>query len=356
MKIDIIKLTNLTKLSEKLKFNKKPPVCVGLDIGSSSIKAMALEWKEQKFSLRNFSLIDMPPQGAELSSSVKKALSSLEVRNPIVNVSLSGQPVIIRYAWLPRMTAKELASSLHFEAAKLIPFAVSEVNVDSCILKQDASNNKMLVLIVAAKKEAVSERIALLKNAGINLGIIDVDSLALINAFNLNRPADKNKDLPKVFALLNVGASVSNLNILEAGIPVFSRDIYIGGNSLSKKISDFLGVDFKAAEAQKINPDKDKLDRIMSAVEPVFSSLASEIRISFDYYESQGASSVEKILLSGGGSLLHNFKDNLTRILGIDTGYWEPLSQVEFAAGYDAEAIKSCAAKFAVALGLALRR
>jgi type IV pilus assembly protein PilM len=343
-------------IPEKFKLGKKQEVMIGLDIGSSSIKAVVLELKEQQFSLKNFSLIEMPPQGADLSSSIKKALSSLEVRSPIVNVSLSGQPVIIRYAWLPKMTERELTSSLHFEAAKLIPFAVSEVNVDSCILKQDASNNKMLVLIVAAKKEAVSERITLLKNAGINLGIIDVDSLALINAFNLSHAAEKNKDLPKAFALLNVGASVSNLNILEAGIPVFSRDIYIGGNSLSKKISDFLGVDLKAAEARKINPDKDQQEGVMPAVEPVLSSLASEIRISFDYYESQGASSVEKIFLSGGGSLLYNFKDNLTRILGIDSDYWNPLSQVEFAAGYDAEAIKSCAAKFAVALGLAMRR
>lgn len=328
---------------------------VGLDIGSSSIKAVALELKDKEVFLKNYNLTEILA-GTDLSSAIKQALSSTEVNANYerINISLSGQSVVIRYVWLPLMSEKELNSSLKFEAAKLIPFSIEEVNVDSFILKQDVSNNKMLVLIVAAKKEAVSERIKLLQNLGFKIAVIDVDSLALINAFNFNHHSSE-EGLPKAFALLNIGASVSNLNILEEGIPVFSRDIYIGGNNFSKKIADSLGMNLGEVENLKKNPDEAMRDKILSLVESILSNLASEVRISFDYYESQGASSVEKIFLSGGGSLLSNLKDNLNHTLGIDIDYWDPTQRLIFLAESDSQKIKSYSAQFAIALGLAMR-
>lgn len=337
---------------EKFKLNKKQEEAVGLDIGSSSIKAIALEIGEKEASLKNFNITEITG-GIDLESSVKSALDSLGVKDESINISLSGQSVVIRYVWLPLMSERELVSSLKFEAAKLIPFSIEEVNIDSYILKQDVSNNKMLVLIVAAKKDAVSEHIKLLHDLGFKIGIVDVDSLALINAFNFNYHSEEEKDLPKVFALLNIGASVSNLNILEGGVPVFSRDIYIAGNNFSKKIADSFGIDFTEVEKLKINLDKEKLGKIISSVESVVSNLVSEVRISFDYYESQTASSVEKIFLSGGGSLFYNLKDNLNHLLGIDIDYWDPTKRVTFLG--DTHKIKSSTTQFAVALGLAMR-
>jgi len=227
--------------------------------------------------------------------------------------------------------------------------------VDSYILKQDISNNKMLVLVVAAKKESVLERIKLIQDLGFKVGVVDVDSLALINAFNFNYHSGAEKELPKVFALLNIGASVSNLNILEEGIPVFSRDIYIAGSNFSQKITDSLGIDFSAAEQAKIEPDEAKQQKIAALVESIVSSLVFEIRISFDYYESQGASSVEKIFLSGGGSLFYNLKNNLNHMLGMDIDYWDPSRNLTFLETNEAEKLKLTAAQFAVALGLAMR-
>ena len=105
----------------------------------------------------------------------------------------------------------------------------------------------------------------------------------------------------------------------------------------------------------KISPEKENLDRIGQAVESVISNLASEVRISFDYYESQGASSVGKIFLSGGGSLFYSLKDNLKHVLGIDIDYWDVTKRIKFAPGQELEKIKSSTRQFAVALGLAMR-
>lgn len=346
---------NTKFFSMKPLLKPKERSAVGLDIGSSSIKAVVLESREKEFILKNFNVTEISA-GTELGSAVKQVLSSMVVNADYerINISLSGQSVVIRYVWLPLMSEKDLLSSLKFEAAKLIPFAIEEVNIDSFILKQDVSNNKMLVLIVAAKKDAVSERIRLVQNIGFKIGIIDVDSLSLINAFNFNHhyPQD---GLPKTLALLNIGASVSNLNILEEGIPVFSRDIYIAGNNFSKKLADSMGIDFRAAENLKRNPDEAMRDKIISCVESILSNLASEIRISFDYYETQGASSVEKIFLSGGGSILSNLKDNLSPVLGIDIDYWDPTQRLSVLADSSIEKIKSYSAQIAVALGLAMR-
>jgi type IV pilus assembly protein PilM len=211
-------------------------------------------------------------------------------------------------------------------------------------------------MVVAAKKEAISERIKLVQDSGFKIKVIDVDSLALINAFNFNYHSEDEKDLPKVIALLNIGAAVSNLSILEAGVPVFSRDIYIAGNNFSKKIADALSIDLKAAEGLKINPDKEKLEKVSAAIELILSGLASEVRTSFDYYESQSSSSVEKIFLSGGGSLSLNLKDSLNRLLGIDIDYWDPTKRITFLVDQaSSQQIKSYLRHFPVALGLAMR-
>jgi len=338
----------------KFKFNIKEELSVGLDIGSSSIKAVALEAKDKQVILKKFNITQVTP-GVSLSSTIKQGLGVMGISDEKINISLTGQSVITRYVWLPLMSQKELISSLKFEAAKLIPFSIEEVNVDSYILKQDVSNNKMLVLIVAAKKEAILERIKLIQDSGFKVGVVDVDSLALINAFNFNYHSGAEKELPKAFALLNIGASVSNLNILEEGIPVFSRDIYIAGSNFSQKITDTSGIDLSAAEQAKIEPDEAKQQKIAALVESIVSSLVSEIRISFDYYESQGASSVEKIFLSGGGSLFYNLKNNLNHMLGMDIDYWDPSRHLTFLENNEAEKLKSTAAQFAVALGLAMR-
>lgn len=348
-----LKLDNI--FAERLKFSMKEKAAVGLDIGSNSIKAIDIELRDKEILLKRFNLIEIS-LAADLPLAIKNCLAPFGIKDERINVSLTGQSVVTRYVWLPMMSSGELNSSLKFEAAKLIPFSIEEVNLDSYILKQDQPNNKMLVLIAAAKKEAVSERIKLVQNLGFKIGILDIDSLALINIFNFIYHAAKENNYPKAIALLNMGASVSNLNILEDGIPVFSRDIYIAGNHLTKRIADALGVNFEKAEELKINPEKEKQDKITSSADSVISRLASEIRISFDYYESQGPSTVAKILLTGGGSLFHKLKDNLSQMLGIDIDHWHPAEGLTFSGEQNVEKIKQHKGKFAVALGLAMRK
>jgi type IV pilus assembly protein PilM len=253
------------------------------------------------------------------------------------------------------MKGEELKRALKFEAQKHIPFSIDEVNLDSYILKEDLSDNKMFVLLAAVKKELIEQRLKLIEQAGLKTNIIDMDSIALINAFNFNYPKE-DKAGHNVMALLNIGAAMSNLNILEDGIPRLSRDISNAGNNFTQKIMDVFGLDFNLAENLKLNPDKERLDKASSAIEAALTVLATEIRISCDYYESQNVSSVSKIFVSGGSVLFTGLKEMLAELLGIEVEFWDPLKRINIQDTIDSGKVKALSSQLAVAVGLALRQ
>jgi type IV pilus assembly protein PilM len=268
---------------------------------------------------------------------------------------------MIRYVDFPKMKDDEVRQSLRFEAQKYFPFSTDEVNIDARILIQDLGGNKMLVLLAAVKKEFINQRLKMIQAAGIKTNIVDLDSIALINAFNFNYSKNSNSDSDtlkhKTVAILNIGAASSNLNILEDGIPRLSRDIQIAGNNFTQKLQEILGVDFKTAEELKLKADdKERLDKVISAGEAALSNLSGEIRTSFDYYESQSDSSVGKIFLSGGGSRFRGLKDTLANLLGIEVEYWDPLRKISASSNIDVEKAKELSGQLAVAVGLALRK
>jgi len=325
---------------------------VGLDIGAGSIKAVKLKSSKSGFEFSSFKLM---PTALDLTAQLKELAGFLQTNK--VNLSISGSASIIRYVNFPKMTSVELKQALKFEAQKYIPFTVSEVILDSYILKDNLPENKMLVLLAAAKKDFIEQRLKQIFEANLKVNLIDIDSLALVNAFNFNYAADSVKPgESSTLALLNIGAATSNLNILEDDIPRLSRDIHIAGNNFTQKISEALGIDFKQAEELKCNPDPDKLNKIAAAVEAVLSNLAQEIRTSFDYYETQTAASVTKIYLSGAGSLFSGIKDKLANLLGIEITYWDPLKKIATLDNVASRDAKQSLNQLAVAVGLAIRQ
>lgn len=344
----LLKLKALLKLKDRF---SKERFSVGLDIGTSTVKLVKLKFSQDTAELCDFKLV---PVQAELNQTLKTIMQSQDIKR--VNISVTGLSTIIRYVNFPQMNESELKQALKFEAPKYITFPILEANLDSYILKPDLPDNKMMVLLAAVKKELINQRLKLMEDLGLKTNIIDIDSLALINAFNFNYAGDFDNLKNKTIALLNIGASMSNINILEDGIPVLSRDIYIAGNNLTQKIQDTLGMDFKSAEEWKFNPDKERLERVITSIKSALSELAQELRTSFDYYESQSASSVEKIFLSGGSSKFFGLKDILTSLLDIEVEYWDPLKQINIANSIDPKEIKALSSQLAVAVGLALRK
>ena len=335
----------------------------GLDIGTQSIKCVKLKVTGSAVELVAFDLQESMLDPTELLNKIKHAQGA-----DLVNISFCGASTVIRYVNFLRMNKCELTGALKFEAQKHIPFSVEEVNLDAEILKDDLPENKMLVLIAAIKKELILQRIKVLENAGLRANIIDIDSLALVNAFNFNYPKT---DLPenksennglasasqsrKSICLLNIGSTITNVNILDNGLVRLSRDIHSGGANFTKKLMDIFEMDFKAAEELKINPPEDKANKIKAGVESVLTNLASEIRTSFDYYESQNTANVVKIFLSGGASKITGLKEMLGACLGIPVETWNPFKQIKIPDTIDRQKLNKFYGEFNVAVGLALR-
>ena len=328
--------------------NKK--VAFGLDIGSSTVKLVKIRCEKERVELLDFRCL---PTQMDITPLIREITTSVGCHK--VNISVSGPGIIIRYVQFPKMNKEDLEQSLHFEAQKHIPFSVDEVFLDSHILKDDLPDNKMLVLLAATKKDFILQRLKSVEEAGVTVALIDIDSLALINAFNFNysdifqEGEMKNKSV----ALLHLGAQVTCVNILENGSPRLTREIQLGGNQLTQRISESLGLDFKEVEALKSTPEKNQ--KINGIIEPILTNLAREVRFSFDYYESQSASNVSKIFIIGGTAKLKGIKESLEGLLNIPVEDWDPLRKIILANSIKTEKIKQYVPQLAVAVGLGLR-
>ncbi|MFH0827326.1 MAG: type IV pilus assembly protein PilM [Candidatus Omnitrophota bacterium] len=321
----------------------------GLDIGSRQIKIVKLKLFKDTIELCGLEVASVQ---LDVGSLLKKFKHSLDIS--YANVGVCGPSAVIRYVDFPLMSPAELKQSLRFEAQKHVPFSLNEVIIDGYTLRENVKDNKMLLLIAAVKKDLIQQRLKLLDEAGLKVNIIDIDSVALVNAFNHSYAQDEFvKD--RSVGLLNIGAALSSLNILENSVPRLSRDIQIAGNNFTQKVVEAFGIDFKAAEELKLNPDDEKKSRVSSHIETILTHLAGEVRVSFDYYESQSAASVSRIFLSGGGSQLSGLKDRLSDLLGIEVQYWDPLRRITISGDMDSQKASSLSTQMAVAVGLALR-
>jgi len=325
-------------------------VSIGLDIGTYSVKFVKMKSNDEGAEILDFYVSDYSPEG-KIPEDIKRLASGAAL-----NLSVCGPATIIRYVTFPKMKEEELRAALKFEAQKHIPFSVAEVNMDMHILQQDPSGTGILVLLAAVKKDFLNQRLSAANEVGMKVDLVDMDPLALINAFLFNHPPKEEASGPKAVALLNIGASLSNLSILEGGIPRLSRDIHIAGSNFTGKIMDIFNVDFKTAEIIKASPDKEHVDKVNATVDSLLAGLSGELRTSFDYYESQGQSTITKIFLSGGSSLFGGIDGMLSNLLGIEVEYWNPVEGMGVAENVDTAKLKACSRQLAVAVGLALRK
>lgn len=326
---------------------------VGIDIGSYAIKAVELSKGKDNLKIKNFSYVELegPDSEDNLARAIKESAAKTNIINKQVNIAISGTSVVVRFIELPHMSDEELKNAVPFEAEKYIPFNIEEVIIDhQLLIPRLGGENKMLVLLVAAKKSIVNERLKLISAAGLSAGILDVASFANVNAF-LNS-ANRAKD--GIIALVDMGAKATDINILDGDKLSFSRSIQQGGNDITKALSDALSVDLKTAEDIKINPG-DRAGEVDEKIDSILRNIIDEIHLSFSYYENQSGKTLERVLLAGGGSRIKNFSSLLKESLGIDAAPWDPTESMELDASADRQSLDAIKEQLGVAIGLALR-
>ncbi len=341
---------------------------VGLDIGSSAVKAVELKPMGKGFRVSAFGLEPVPPDSivdgaiidaGAVADSIRRIFSQNKAfKATDVCASLSGNAVIVKKITLPVMTEKELDESIYWEAEQYIPFDIQDVNIDYQILDPGTgpeSRGSMDVLLVAAKKDKIGDYTSVIAQAGKTPVIVDVDAFALQNAFEVNYGLEPGQ----VVVLLNAGASAININILQGDQSVFTRDISMGGNAYSEAVQKELDLPFDAAERLKkgIPVDGATFEEAQPVLRAVTENLLLEIQKTFDFFRATAASDqIDRIVLSGGASRVDGFKEMLEERFGLTVEEFDPFRAVTWDSKQLAGDSADYAATAAVAVGLALRK
>lgn len=322
---------------------------IGIDIGNSSIKLVELLplRKEKKFKLLNF--VSQPISGKNKGEVLTEIAAKLKLKNKFVNVAMGGESVIVRLITIPKMSKEELRSSLRFEAEKFIPFDIKDVEMQTHVLEDNLKDNKMKVLLAAVKNKDIEALVNVIIGAGLNPRVIDVESFALYNAYEVNH-----SNLKETCLLLNVGEKFSNINVIEEGGMSFSRDVLIGGNDFTQQIMKAFALEYKEAEKLKIEP-KDKSAEVLRILDAGFLNLKDEIVSSIDYFESQSQKKVNKIYLSGGSAALTRLIEFLKENFEIEVEIWDVTAVMEKDASVDLNKLNKVKSQLVIAAGLALR-
>lgn len=317
--------------------SKRQRTMVGLDIGSYAIKVVEMKHTAEGSEIVNLgikrllpgAIVDGEPMDRDaVITAIREVFEERNIVNREAASAICGRSVIIKKIKMDEMDDETAREVITLEAEQYVPFEKEELSVDFEILRRGLSDNTMEVLLVAAKKDKVLSHIQLIKDADLLPTVIDVDTFAVQNAFELNYEYEPEK----VYALIDIGLSATNIGIVREGIPLFNRDIQFGGETFVEGMQRRLGVTSEEARAALEGVPGAKPEGVLKAIETVGEDLSVAVERSFSYLRSSGeAESVDKIFLSGGGARIAGLRSFLAEKLSIDVDLANPLRNVAFA-------------------------
>jgi len=269
---------------------------------------------------------------------------------------VSGHSVIVKKIQLPTMPEEELAESIRREAEQYVPFDINDVYLDYVVVDPGALGDSMGVLLVAAKKEKVDDFKNVVTQAGRLPALVDYDAFALQNCYEVNYGIDTTR----VIALVNIGASVMNVNILAQGQTVFWRDITFGGNQFTEALQKAFSLNFEQAESLKRG--EPVAGQTRSSIEPVLRGVsedaAAELQKTLDFFQAtSGADKVDSIVISGGGAKAARLDDVLRDKFGLSVEILNPFRAIPSAdRAADPAWLAEVSPALAIAVGLGLRK
>jgi type IV pilus assembly protein PilM len=335
---------------------------VGLDIGSGLIKLVAISHasggpvitKVAFATVGNDAIVEgevMDP--AIVADAIKGLLASAGIKTKKVVTAVGGRDVIIKKIAMDRMKEPEAREVIRWEAEQHVPFDMDNVELDFQILDPEGDGLQMTVLLVAAKRELVDHKMALLSDVGLDPAVIDIDAFALHNAFELNYP----DAMRGVVGLINIGHETTNINILDEGVPVLTRDIPIGTRRFKEDLQRERGL--SADEADRLLQGAEESS---SALDPLLESRGEELAVgieraaAFLQSASRSAGGISRIFTTGGGARIPRLNKVLSDRLRIPVQLANPIEKLQVADGvFDALAVDEVAPLLMLPIGLALR-
>lgn len=346
-------------------FLRKNKPLVGLDIGSSSIKAVELTKSKKGLQLASLSYDWLAPDavvdgaimdGRGVAESIKRAFLLGKFKPKTVATGVSGHSVIVKRVVVPAATPSEVETSIQLDAEQYIPFDISEVNLDYQVVGPGitaADEPGMEVVLVAAKKDKIQNHTNVISLAGQNPEVVDIDAFALQNAFEANYTMRPDQTV----ALLNIGASLMNINITKGGMPLFIRDVSVGGNQYTDILQKELQLDFQEAEDLKLGKTGgSEVEMVQPLLESITSMLIMEVQKTFDFFrETYPSETISQVLISGGTSHMIGLAERIQATFSYPTEVLDPFRSISIGPKVDTAKVANLGPALAVAVGLALR-
>src|SRR5712671_2852744 len=309
---------------------------IGLDIGSNSVKAVELTKSRKGYELSGFASEILEPDsvvdGAIMNSravaeAIKRVLFIGRFKPKGISAGVSGHSVIVKRIVVPGATNDEVDASIQFDAEQHIPFQIAEVNLDYQVIGPvGAGDPEMEVLLVVAKKDKIQNHTNVIRTAGRTADVVDIDAFALQNAFEANYTVDPSATI----ALLNIGASLMNINITKGGMPLFVRDVSVGGNQYTDILQKELQLNFQEAEDLKLGKTGGgEAEMVQPLLESITDMLIMEVQKTFDFFrETYPTETIHQVLISGGTSHMFGLVERIQETFGYPTELLNPFKSI----------------------------
>ena len=339
--------------------------CIGLDIGSSSVKAVQLRKTRNGYALQAFGVQPLVPQTivdgtimdqTAVVEAIRALWSRLKLRGKDVAIAIAGHSVIIKKIAVPAMKPDELAANIKTEAEHHIPFGKDDVELDYHVVNPQNSSGQTELLLVAAKREVVADYVQVVKDANLIPQVVDVAAFASQNGFEANYQVDPKETI----VLVNVGAAISNLNIIRGGSSLFTRDVTIGGNAFTEEIQKQMNISADEAEAYKIGGSADDAgvvpQDVVRIVDGVAEVMAGEFQRSLDFFLATTTdANVTRICVAGGTAKISALQRAIERRSRLPVEVVDAWRRIEVDPSLDKAYLAQHPPGALIGLGLALR-
>jgi type IV pilus assembly protein PilM len=336
-----------------------------LDIGSSSVKAVELTKVKKRYQITGFACEPLGPDAIVdgtimdargVAETIKKTLAAGKFKPKGIVTGVSGHSVIVKRVVVAAATPDEVEASVQLDSEQYIPFEVSEVNLDYEVVGPGITTTDeagMEVVLVAAKKDKIQNQTNVISLAGRNPELVDIDAFALQNAFEANYTVDSTATI----ALLNIGASLMNINITKGGTPLFVRDVSVGGNQYTDILQKELQLNFQDAEDLKLGRvGGSEGEMVKPLLESITDMMITEVQKTFDYFhQTYPDETIARILISGGTSNMSGLAEKIQESFSCPTEVLDPFKSISIGPKVNAYRMKTLGPALTVAIGLALR-
>ncbi len=299
---------------------------VGLDIGTHRIKVVEIGIKNKSYQIIGLGAKAIA-EAKDSSQKIKELFEETRISTKEVNISISGENVVARYVSLPKMNEIELKKAMAFKLEDHIPFKPDEVYIDYYPMGEEkSSKNRLMVFLVAVKKDFLDERLTIIRQAGLEPKLVTIDALAVKTNFYHNYP---NKNQTNI-AVLNIGDNITNLLIIQGQMPYFVRDTRFGGDIITAAIKSKMEISEKDAQELKINLKSAPPNVLEIVKTTLINNLLNEIFVSLEFYENLTERRIEEIYITGGSSQLSGLTEFLAEYLNLNVFVLDPIKNIPF--------------------------